>query len=660
MSEPKKIKISAGAVSASGKLRSPGSSPVTPPSKQDKKTAKPKRKPAANTSKQSASPKHASVTTVASESGLESIPVAKIQPQPSAPSPLVAPKLSTLSGTASKETIYVDIDDEITAIIEKLQRARGTIVALVLPKRAVVMQSIVNMRLLKRTAEQAGKHLVLVTGEKSLLPLAGLVGVHIADTPSSKPVIPPTPERLSDEPENIDETLDVVDNSGGAEDFDAAAAADTPVGDLAGVPTAPPADQDEVIIDDAPEDPEPAELVPATPVKKDKKLLVPNFQKFRLYAFLGILAFILLIIGLVVATKVMPRATVSIKTDSQRIASTLNLTLDTAAKTVDTTTKVIPAMAQTTPKTGSQQVAATGQQNNGTKASGSVKMATSICSLLAPDPEDIPAGSSVSSNGHTYITQDTASFSYAGRSNGCLNYTSNSVDIVALRAGADANLASGSSFAVKSGVTGTGSANGGTDNIVKIVNQSDIDSAKSKLATQDTAQLKQDLAAALQAKGLLAIPSTFVAGDPQLTTSVQAGAAADSVTVTAVTPYTMLGIKQSDLRPMVTEVVQKQIDSEKQKIIDDGISTAAFSQQSAGSPTAASVIMKVNSIAGPELNPTELKQQVAGKKSGDIKVELSQLPGVTDVSVRYSPFWVTVAPKDVQKITIDIAQPTAK
>ncbi|MBC7581656.1 hypothetical protein H7097_02175, partial [Aeromicrobium sp.] len=52
----------------------------------------------------------------------------------------------------NKETVYVDIDDEITAIIEKVRSSQQKIVALVLPKRASVLQSIVNMKLLKRTA----------------------------------------------------------------------------------------------------------------------------------------------------------------------------------------------------------------------------------------------------------------------------------------------------------------------------------------------------------------------------------------------------------------------------------------------------------------------------------------------------------------------------
>jgi hypothetical protein len=49
-----------------------------------------------------------------------------------------------------------------------------------------------------------------------------------------------------------------------------------------------------------------------------------------------------------------------------------------------------------------------------------------------------------------------------------------------------------------------------------------------------------------------------------------------------------------------------------------------------------------------------LKKQIAGKKSGDVKTIIGSIPGVTNVNVHFSPFWVSATPKNVNKITIDI------
>lgn len=59
----------------------------------------------------------------------------------------------------TKDTIYIDAEDEITAIVEKIKNSPKQIIALVLPKRASVFQSIVNMKLVKRIADNEKKML---------------------------------------------------------------------------------------------------------------------------------------------------------------------------------------------------------------------------------------------------------------------------------------------------------------------------------------------------------------------------------------------------------------------------------------------------------------------------------------------------------------------
>jgi hypothetical protein len=142
--------------------------------------------------------------------------------------------------TNQKDTIYIDIDDEITAVIDKVTASKERIVALVLPKRATVFQSIVNMKLLKRSAEDAKKHIVLITSESGLLPLAGAVGLYVASSLQSRPVIPAAPDGMASP---IGSNDPVEDES----DFEPDDAANTPVGQLAGVAAFGAADEVESI-----------------------------------------------------------------------------------------------------------------------------------------------------------------------------------------------------------------------------------------------------------------------------------------------------------------------------------------------------------------------------------------------------------------------------
>ncbi|HSX05339.1 MAG TPA: hypothetical protein VLF69_02635 [Candidatus Saccharimonadales bacterium] len=571
-------------------------------------------------------------------------------------------KLQSVGSVAGKETIYVDVDDEITAIIDKVQSAKGKVVALVLPKRCTVLQSIVNMKLLKRTADTAQKNLVLVTTENGLMPLAGAVGLHVASTPNSRPEVPAAPAGPGSEPEDADQPLKIVDGTADeGDDYNPKAAAGRSVGELAAAGAAGKiaADDVEEDIDMNEEDDGAGDDTVAPLIKpiKNKKLAIPNFDSFRKKLALGILGVIILIVGWIFAFIILPKAAVAIKTDNSTIATNLNLTLDTTAKAIDPTNNILPATAQTQQKTDTQQVAATGQQNIGTKATGNVTMTAQKCGgnpFVAPD--DVPAGTTISTGGHTYTIQANVSFHGTGASGSCYNYAGNGhVDITALKGGTDYNVSS-ATFTVtgRSDASASGSASGGTDNVIKVVSQSDIDDATAKIKGADTATLKQQLISALQAKGLQAIPVTFLAGDPQVTTNAQAGDQADTVTVTAVTSFTMLGVQKTVLTSLVEANVNKQLDKGKQVILDDGVANAKFGEQSPGSATGAVVQMSTKSVAGPHIDIAQLKTQIMGMKSGDVKSFIKQTPGVTSVQVKFSPLWVNAIPKKADKITITL------
>ena len=265
----------------------------------------------------------------------------------------------------AKTTVYVDVEDDITAIIDKVETAKHKVVALVLPKRTAALQSIVNMRLLKRSADSADKNAVLITSESSLMPLAGAAGLLVAKNLHSKPEIPDSPlphteskPKVSDDPDaevsKEDAKLDYHRSIGG---LAAATAIDEPE-------TIPIGDEDET------------DKTPSKSAKtpKDKKLKVPNFDRFRNRLGLTIAGGILLIIFLILAIFVWPKATITIKTSSTPLLASFDLTTSDKAQAYDEKNHVIPAVLKTSDQTSSQTTQATGQQNNGQKATGTVTM----------------------------------------------------------------------------------------------------------------------------------------------------------------------------------------------------------------------------------------------------------------------------------------------
>ena len=567
-----------------------------------------------------------------------------------------------------KDTIYVDIDDEITGIIDKLSASEGKVVALVLPKRAATFQSIVNMKLLKRAADSAKKNLVLITNEAGLLPLAGAASVHVAKTLTSKPEIPIAPQAFDDAEETIQEDSEEVDTppdrtktigqlaSAGA----AGAAAD-------GVETL-------TLEDDLP--PELADAAkpggktfqPPKP-KKNKKLRIPNFERFRLLLILGGILLLLLIAGLIFITVALPKATITIKTDATNVDTNLNVNLSNAATALDPTNNILPSKLVSTQKTYTQQVPTTGQKNNGQKASGSVVFYNCDKNdTLSGQSETVPAGTGLSNNGQAYITQQSVDVppSHFQGDNCKTDQASEQVNVIAQSGGASYNISGKSSFGVSfsnpSDHTNSFSAStpngisGGTDSIVQIVNQNDINSAKSKITPSDS-DLKQALGTQLKAVNYYPIPATYVAGAPATTNSANVGDIANNVTVTEVVTYTMFGAHQTDLNTLIDNNIKTQIDASKQSILDNGLASGVFNVNNI-SATAAQLTLSTKATAGPQLNIATIKSQSAGMQAGAIKSQLGSNPDVTSVNVKFSPFWVSSAPKKTSRITVTIAKPT--
>src|SRR6267154_590890 len=85
--------------------------------------------------------------------------------------------------------LYLEADEDITSAIDKLTKSSGTSVQIVVPKRSTMLQSIINLKLLKKAAEKGGKELVLVTNDRIASDLAGRVGLAVAPSIGAKPVI---------------------------------------------------------------------------------------------------------------------------------------------------------------------------------------------------------------------------------------------------------------------------------------------------------------------------------------------------------------------------------------------------------------------------------------------------------------------------------------
>ncbi len=552
---------------------------------------------------------------------------------------------------SQKSTIYIDADDEITAIIEKVRAANSNIVALVPPKRAAALQSVVNLKLLQRAAKVSKKNLVLVTTEPALLPLAGTVGMMVAKTASSKPEVPAMPG-IVDKPD-IHET-EIVE-SGEEPEIDP----EKPIGELAGAPaTAKTAAEVETIEvgDTAPK----AAKAKDKKAKPDKKLKVPNFNTFRNKMLLAGGGLILLIIIFVFANVILPSAHITIKTDTTSVTTNLNVTASTTATSVDADKLVVPAVAKQLKKTDTEKATATGERDDGTKAAGTMSITN-----CTDDPVTIPAGTALTSGGLSFVTDSGLSLDGGNFNSGNVCKTSGShvgtVGVTASGNGDKYNVSARSYTTSGLGdVRGYGSSmTGGTSKIVKIVSQGDVDGARQKVLDRIKPAAESELKSQFDKDNVIAINESLKAGEPAVTASPNVGSEGSDVTVSITVTYDQTGVRQDDLKQIIETDVKRQIDTSKQMMQDAGLDKAAFKVTSS-TPTETKFQLQTLATAGPQLDAEGIKQQVAGKKKGETTSLILSRPGIKDVDISYSPFWVYSTPKRTSHIKITFEKANAQ
>jgi hypothetical protein len=557
-----------------------------------------------------------------------------------------------------KTTIYIDIDDDIAGIAEKIQNAEQKIVALVLPKRPSVLQGSVNMNLLRRTSEESAKNIVLITTDDQVLRLAGQIGVHVSPSLQSKPYVPTPDVAVQPAIEEVSDSIagDIDPAQPDVYIDDKKVDLKTPIGVLAGT-----ALDDEIELDN--EDPVDAKEVDngvKGTDKKPRRIAVPNFNSFRTKLGLGIGILLLLIGGFYWAFYIAPKASVTISTQKSDSNAKITVTASKDQAVVDADKGLLPATRKEDKQKLTGTFTATGQKDVGTKASGTVTLKN------CEDSENsitIPAGTGVSKGQYTFITQTAAvlpAASFSGGGSNCTTPSSKAVDVkvVASNSGDQYNVSAGSySVAGNFGnIVASGTAmGGGSTKIVKVVSTDDVETAKAKLLEKAADNVKGKVTTLLSNDGLLPVVDTFVSdvGAPVPSIAVGAEAPAD-VTLTIEITSSMLGVKRTDIDPLLTKEITKKITPSTQKIYSTGSEAAVIAVIERPSADVVKMTVAVTGKIGPNIDQVLLKKDIAGKKAGDAKQLIEARPGVSKADIQLSPFWVFSLPQKSQKINIQI------
>lgn len=525
----------------------------------------------------------------------------------------------------SKAVIYIDVNDDITSIIDKIIQASEKIVALVPPKQIGVLHSTINLQLLAKVASDQKKYLVIITGRESLRKLSAVAKIPVAKTLRSKPEIVKLPE--------FDLTGD-----------DLIEGEQLPIGELAAKSGSADVKTEEVIAD------------PTAPIEiednKKSKTKVPNFNQFRKKLFIGGGIALVVILFFVWAIGFAPRATIIFDTKSKLININQLTQLVEDSTKADFKQHILHVQIQKIDKKRTLEFAATGTKNIGTPASGTMTLTNKIIG-----PTFVMAGTGFSNGDCTFVSlkdvmvpkAEPVSFDEPPVPGQV------TIEVQATKIGPDCNLGARSYVSTNNQVSAKGSdMAGGVDKVVKVVTQDDLDQARQKIARLGDKEAEKELRNRFESSAIVINESLVISeGDISSSVTVDQEAPESKAVLEQPVSYQLMAVVRQQLSDYLQFLAVPEDKTNNQKVFESGDSRVQFSDFVLDGTNAQIKIISQAKI-GPKLEEAEIKKFARGKSFGDVQSKYEALEGVKSVSVNFSPFWVRSVPKKDSRITVKI------
>ncbi len=417
--------------------------------------------------------------------------------------------------------IYLETDEEITDVIDKISKVDEKSVSLVVPRGSTLANSVVNLKLLEKRGKKMGKKIALVTNDKIAKNLASQIGLAVfgsigdakagIEEPEEAPTIQPEAD-VGTPAESVEEVNGVKVHQYDRDAEEIAGAAEPEI--LAEEAPESELEVIEAVKDIEAENPEVKEVkgdIEDKDKSDDYKLIKkpfnhnnqsgfsghhrasdPVFEKIRFVKKRKKLIVGAIIAGAVVALGavallILPEATAKISIVSEPFSTTADINVNKEAIAIDQNTLTIPGKYKSLEEELEKPFAATGSKNIGEKAKGKI----TVYNNWDQQPVSLPAGTKFSGGGAEFSSTAAATIPGAqvGLQGGQFVIIASGtadVNVEATAVGEQANIGP-NDFTIttipkvqQSKIFGksTAAMSGGTNKVVKVVADKDIASAK--------------------------------------------------------------------------------------------------------------------------------------------------------------------------------------
>ncbi len=583
----------------------------------------------------------------------------------------------------NKDVIYIEPEDDITDIIAKVKNAKTKIVALVPPKKAGVLRSVVNFKLIAKTALQHNKTVVLISTDENLVKFAQSVKMPVAKSLSSKPQLATDDEAefgdADEESDIIEEEPETETSTSKSEKKDVKSDHEKSHKDDKKVEAVKAKKSEEVVTEDEIDEEADTDKKVA---KKKSNQKVPNIKKYRTQIIIGSVFAVIMVVVLIWAFAFAPAAkvVVHVRTSDQGFSETIKLTTDQDKEDIDA--GIFYMEEKAIEKTASADFEATGEVDKGTKASGTLTVKRTSPVVITDNNGSaaitIPVGTKFTYNGLTYISTAASTLRNVEGSDldpkSCkgTNFVatcdiakdiSTTVKVEASENGDKYNTNANSGWTVSVGSTTVtaSSISGGSSKIVKIVSKDDLAAAEENLDITGESDAKKELIDE-NSDDAIVIKSSFNIENGQLSSSPALGEEVNGDTkpkVTKKTTYKVYTVSRDAVSQYIEKTVEEGLGDDTRTVYATGAGkdeekVIAFFESYKNNNGEYTAKLKSTVKIGPRVTPEMISEKILGQKVGQVRTMLTSINGVADVEINRSYFWVTKIPSDINKVEIEI------
>ena len=555
------------------------------------------------------------------------------------------------------EILYLEPDEEITSVIDKIKNTKASRIGLVVPREATILQSVVNLRLLQKEADFLGKSIAIVTTDKIGRNLASQIGLEVFNSiEEKKPIYQPR--------QPIPDSNEVIE-------LDTSPKIDESTKPPAGVQVHHfqekfhPSPRKESFMKAASR---PPVLSSEPPIFKKAK---PHFEKppvshflaqkekdFKIFKkLLWPMAGILLVLIAISTYLLLPKATIKIYTPSDNLQKEVTFSVSSLVKNLDLNQNILPGQLLEVSDEKKSNFPATGQKTIGTKSSATITFYNNLDS----NSHSLKSGTQLSSSSKTFILKSSIVIPGAGVSGGNVVPGSVQAGIEASQVGADYNVKAGRftilglSASEQAGIYGQSSKDlsGGMSRKAQVVSQQDYDNAKNKLISDLSTSLKKELDKKTSGKKIL--DKALVIPDPSITSSANVNDEAKSFDMNLKYKEQVIVFDNSAMKDFLVQILKKQVAQDKAVTIandsDVGLVVKNTAYDKSRLDLSANVIAKVSA----NIDTQSIKNQILGKSSSSAESLIKGRPNISSITIDIWPaIWFKRIPNLSRNVDVKI------